>query len=57
MTLTLEELMVLLPLLKKNEANLSGKERQLLVKIEREVYEHLSIEEIETRLGGTIVCT
>ena len=57
MTLTLEELLVLFPLLKRNEGLLSIKERQLLVKIEKKLYEHLSIEEIEGRLGGAIVCT
>ncbi|MCL1812061.1 MAG: hypothetical protein FWG29_00915 [Treponema sp.] len=57
MTLTLEELLVLFPLLKKNEALLSIKERQILVKIEKKLYQQLSIEEIEDRLGGAIVCT
>ncbi|MCL1814945.1 MAG: hypothetical protein FWG27_03875 [Treponema sp.] len=51
---TLEELLVLFPLLKKNEPLLSDKERQMLVKIEKIIYEHLSIAEIESRLGGTI---
>ena len=49
--------MILFPLLKKNETNLNLKERQLLVKIEKKLYEHLSIEEIENRLGGAIVWT
>ena len=57
LTLTQEELMVLFPLLKKHEEHLNNKERQILVKIEKNMYEHLSIEEIEGRLGGTIVCT
>ncbi|MCL1929238.1 MAG: hypothetical protein FWG07_10675 [Treponema sp.] len=57
MTLTLEELLVLFPLLKKNEALLNIKERQILVKLEKKLYEQLSIEEIEDRLGETIVCT
>ena len=57
MTLTMEELLILFPLLKKNEDLLTIKERQLLVKIEKELYKHLSIEEIEGRLGGAIVCT
>jgi len=57
LTLTLEELLVLFPLLKKNEALLSIKERQILVKIEKKLYQQLSIEEIEDRLGGAIVCT
>jgi len=55
--LSLEELLILFPLLKKNEAGLSGKERQLLVKIEKKIYEHLSIADIESRLGGTIEYT
>ena len=51
MILTMEELLTLFPLLKKNEDLLSIKERQLLVKIEKELYEHLSIEEIEGHLS------
>ena len=46
----MEELLILLPLLKKNEAYLSNKERQILVKIEKKLYEYLSIEEIESHL-------
>ena len=57
MTLGIEELLILFPLLKKNEAHLNAKERQLLVKIEKNLYEHLSIEDIETRLGGIIEYT
>ena len=55
--LSLEELMVLFPLLKKSEALLNNKERRLLVKIEKNLYEHLSIAEIERYLGGTIEYT
>ena len=55
--LSLEELMVLFPVLKKNEALLNNKERRLLVKIEKNLYEHLSISEIERYLGGTIEYT
>ena len=55
--INMEELLVLFPLLKKNEDRLSGKERQILVKIEKELYEHLSIAEIEARLGGSIEYT
>jgi len=51
---TLEELLVLFSLLKKNEALLNAKERRLLVKIEKSLYEHLSIADIENRLGGAI---
>ena len=62
LTLSLEELKTLFPLLKKNEDSLNSKERQILVKIERNLYENLSIDEIqrieiEGRLGGTIVYT
>jgi len=55
--LTLEELEVLLPLLKNNEVHLTGKERRILVKIEKELYEHLSIADMEDRLRGTIEYT
>jgi len=51
---TQEELLVLFSLLKKSEARLNAKERQILVKIERTLYEHLSIADIESRLGGTV---
>jgi hypothetical protein len=47
-----EELLILFPLLKKNEALLSNQERTILVKIEKTLYEHLSIAEMENRLGG-----
>jgi hypothetical protein len=50
--LTQEELLTLFSLLKRNEALLKNTERQLLVKIERELYEHLSIADLESRLGG-----
>jgi hypothetical protein len=50
LTLTLDELLTLFPLLKKNEEHLSGKERIILAKIEKTLYEHLSIEEIESHL-------
>lgn len=49
--LTLEELLILFPLLKRNEALLHNAERQLLVKIEKQVYERLSIADLESRLG------
>ena len=51
LTLTIDELLILLPLLKKNEEHLNVKERQILVKIEKALYEHLSIEEIEGHLS------
>lgn len=53
MTLTLsgEEIMVLFPLLKKNETTLSARERNILVRIEKILYEHLSIEEIESHVN------
>ena len=55
--LTLEELSILFPLLKKSEALLNNKERQILVKIEKKLYEHLSIADIENRLGGPVEYT
>jgi len=57
MTLTIEDILVLFPLLKKNEEHLSRKERNILIRLEKTLYEHLSIEEIESRLGGTIAWT
>ena len=50
--LSLEELVLLFPIIKKNESYLSCQERQVLVKIEKILYEKLSIAEIESRLGG-----
>lgn len=47
----LEDLVTLFPLFKKNEAFLTVKERQLFSKIEKILYENLSIGEIESFLG------
>jgi hypothetical protein len=52
--LSLDDLLVLLPLLKKNEAALNSKERQILLRMEKKLYDHLSIADIESRLGGPI---
>ena len=50
--LSLEELLLLFPVIKKNESHLSNQERRVLVKIEKILYEKMSIAEIENRLGG-----
>jgi hypothetical protein len=55
--LTLEELSVLFPRLKKNEAFLDIKERQILNKIEKILYENFSIADMENHLGGTVEYT
>ena len=52
--LTLEDLETLFPLLKKNEAHLTVKERHLFIKIEKKLYENLSIGELERFMGGSI---
>ena len=52
--LTLEELSFIFPSLKKNEASLGLRERQVLNRIERMLYKNLSIEEIENRLRGSV---
>jgi len=51
--LTLEELSVIFPWLKKNEEGLGIRERQILNRMERILYEHLSIEEIEKYTRGS----
>jgi hypothetical protein len=51
--LTLEELSVIFPWLKKNEEGLGVRERQILNRMERVLYEHLSIEEIEKYVRGS----
>jgi hypothetical protein len=54
--LSLEELCLLFPKLKKNEAHLDVSERALLLRMERVLYENLSIQELETlREGNGIV--
>lgn len=45
--LTLQELKILFPLLKKTEERLSPEEAAALKKIESILYEHLSVEEAE----------
>ncbi|MDR2702639.1 MAG: hypothetical protein LBB72_09425 [Spirochaetaceae bacterium] len=52
--LTLEELSALFPLLKNNEERMGVRERQILNRMERILYEHLSIEEIENRIRGSV---
>jgi len=52
--LTLEELSALLPWLKNNEERMGVRERQILNRMERTLYEHLSIEEIENQLRGSV---
>jgi len=51
--LTMEELSAIFPRLKKNEASMDSRERQVLNRIERVLYEHLSIEDLENRLRGS----
>jgi hypothetical protein len=48
--LSLGECTVLYPKLKENEANLSKEERKVLLKIEKLLYEHLSIGEMHDLL-------
>jgi hypothetical protein len=48
-----EELEVIFPFIKKDEAHLDLKGRQILTRIERILYNHLSIEDIENRLRGS----
>jgi len=52
--LTMEELAVIFPRLKKNEAKLDFKERQVLGRMEKVLYKNLSIEEIENHLRGSV---
>jgi len=52
--LTLEDMAVIFSPLKKNEAQLNLRERQVLNRIERLLYKNLSIEEIENRLRGSV---
>jgi hypothetical protein len=54
--LSLGELIAIFPRLKRDEDHLTVSERQVLSKIERTLYEHLSIQEIEgmgKEPGGT----
>jgi hypothetical protein len=51
-----EELRVLFPLLKGIEARMTGAERALLLRVEKALYEQLSIREIENlRSSGGLV--
>ena len=52
--LNLEELLILFPFLKKNETLLDNDQLKVLIKIEKTLYEHLSIAEIENKLGGAV---
>ena len=54
--LTLNDCTVLFPRLKENEASLSKEERVILLKMEKVLYENLSIREMEelTRKGPRI---
>jgi len=51
--LTMEELSAIVPWLQKNEEHLGVRERQILNRMERFLYEHLSIEEIEKYIRGS----
>jgi hypothetical protein len=48
--LSLGELKAIFPRLKKDEDSLTLSERQVLTRIERTLYDHLSIQEIESTL-------
>jgi hypothetical protein len=50
--LSLAECTVLYPKLKENEANLSKDERKVLLKIEKLLYEHLSVGEMHDLLDA-----
>jgi hypothetical protein len=50
--LTLNELIVVFPRLKRLEAVLEKDERTVLIKMEKVLYEHLSISEIKKCLGN-----
>ena len=51
--LSLDELGAIFPRLKRNESLLTPGERRILSRMEKVLYEHLSVADIETRLGGT----
>jgi len=51
--LTQEEVSVIMPWLQKNEEKLGVRERQILNRMERYLYEHLSIEDIEKYVRGS----
>jgi hypothetical protein len=48
--LSLRELMILFPRLKNMEHTLKQEERQVLMKFEKTLYEHLSVKEVEELL-------
>jgi hypothetical protein len=48
--LSLDDLKTVFPFLKKEEKFFSPEERDVFLKIEKKLYEHLSIEEIEKLL-------
>jgi hypothetical protein len=50
--LSIQELLVFFPRLKRLEAELTEKERFILHKIEKTLYQCLSVEEIEKTLGA-----
>jgi hypothetical protein len=52
--LTVEELCSVFSRLKKNEAELDAQERAVLLKIERVLYENLSIQELEILAEGNV---
>jgi hypothetical protein len=51
---SVDELKAVFPRLKRNEALLSVPERRVLWRIEKTLYTYLSVEEIESALGGTV---
>ncbi|GHV84975.1 hypothetical protein AGMMS50230_05830 [Spirochaetia bacterium] len=50
--LSLDEIKAVFPRLKQNEPFLGDGERQVLWRMEKTLYEHLSLAEIENSLGG-----
>jgi hypothetical protein len=52
--LKLEELLVIFPLLKKLEDRLTAPEYAVLNHVEKILYDHLSVQEIESRLENPI---
>jgi hypothetical protein len=52
--LSLDELSAIFPRLKRNESLLAAGERRVLSRMEKTLYEHLSVADIETRLGGSL---
>ncbi|MDR2211061.1 MAG: hypothetical protein LBO65_06280 [Spirochaetaceae bacterium] len=50
----IEELRAIFPRLKRDEDALSAPERSFLYRVEKTLYQHLSVQEIESTLGGSI---